>query len=244
MMVTTVGTAAFIIGLVYPAHWVIAASSYLWARVVLACAGVRLTVVGVEHVQDGHPRFFVGNHQSALDIPILLVALRGRVRFMAKDGLFRIPIFGWVIRRYGYAPIYRRQVRLTWQVLEQTLARLRSDPVSFAVFPEGTRTQDGKLLPFRRGTMKVAQRAGLPIVPFTIDGTFRVYQQSKFAARPGPVRISFAAPISPNEASECSARELQERVFLTVATELGETPGVEDGGDSTAVRPPAVAEGV
>ena len=54
--------------------------------------------------------------------------------------------------------------------------------------------------------MKVAQRAGLPIVPFTIDGTFRVYQQSKFAARPGPVRISFAAPISPNEASECSAR--------------------------------------
>jgi len=94
LVVLVLGTIALLVGLVYPSRRIIAFAAVAWSRVVLSLAGVRLTIVGKEQVADRVPRFFMGNHQSALDIPILLFALDGHARFMAKNTLFRIPIFG------------------------------------------------------------------------------------------------------------------------------------------------------
>ncbi len=222
-VVLVLGTTALVVGLFYPSRRVIAFAAVIWSRVVLSLAGVRLTIVGKELVADRVPRFFMGNHQSALDIPILLLALDGHVRFMAKDTLFRIPVFGWVIRRYGYAPIDRSNPRITLRTIERMLERLRRDPISIAVFPEGTRSSDGRLLTFRRGTMKVGQRSGLPIVPFSIEGSLAVYSRDRFAANPGPVKLTFAAPIPADEVATMSTAELHDRVKETIARQLCQT---------------------
>jgi len=223
LVVLVLGTFALLVGLIYPSRRVIAWVAVIWSRVILSLAGVRLAIEGKELVADRVPRFFMGNHQSALDIPILLVALEGHVRFMAKDALFRIPVFGWVIRRYGYAPIDRSSPRVALRTIERMLERLRRDPISIAVFPEGTRSSDGRLLTFRRGTMKVGQRSGLPIVPFTIDGSLAVYNRKRFAANPGPVKLIFAEPIPSDEVAAMTTTELHDRVKATITRQLGQT---------------------
>jgi len=223
LVVLVLGTIALLVGLVYPSRRIIAFAAVAWSRVVLSLAGVRLTIVGKEQVADRVPRFFMGNHQSALDIPILLFALDGHARFMAKNTLFRIPIFGWILLRYGYAPIDRSSPRVTLRTIERMLERLRHDPISIAVFPEGTRSLDGRLVTFRRGTMKVGQRSGLPVVPFSIEGSLAVYNRQHFAARPGPVKLIFAEPIPADEVATMSTTELHDRVKATIARQLGQT---------------------
>jgi len=222
LIVATVGSVVLLVGLVRPSNRLFALSAALWARVVLFLSGTRLTVEGDPQTGDGVPRFYMANHQSALDIPILVSALGGNVRFMAKNTLFRIPVFGWVLWRYGFAPINRSSARETAETLDRMLERLRKHPVSFAVFPEGTRTRDGKLLPFRRGTMKIGQRSGFPIVPVTISGSLRVHHRDRFAAHPGPVRVMFHEPIPPQRVSEMSPGELHDRVVGVIARELGQ----------------------
>jgi 1-acyl-sn-glycerol-3-phosphate acyltransferase len=238
LAVLVLGTAALLMGLVYPSRRVVAFAAVVWSRVILSLAGVRLTIEGKERVADRVPRFFMGNHQSALDIPILLLALDGYVRFMAKDTLFRIPVFGWVLLRYGYAPIDRSNPRVTLRTIEHMLERLRRDPISIAVFPEGTRSSDGRLLPFRRGTMKVGQRSGLPVVPFSIEGSLAVYSRDHFAANPGPVKLIFAAPIPVEEVAAMSTPELHDRVKATIARQLGqpEEPKLEPAPGLVAVE--------
>lgn len=223
LVVLVLGAPALVAGFVYPSRRVIAWVAVIWSRVVLSLAGVRLTIEGKEWVADRVPRFYMGNHQSALDIPILLLALDGHVRFMAKDTLFRIPVFGWVIRRYGYAPIDRSSPRVTLRTIERMLERLRRNPISLAVFPEGTRSSDGRLLPFRRGVMKVGQRSGLPVVPFSIEGSLAVYNRKRFAANPGPVKLIFAEPILADEVTAMSTTELHDRVKAIIARQLGQT---------------------
>lgn len=221
VLVVLFGIPLLLLGLFKP--WNVAAdwSAFLWSKAILFCAGVRLRVHGAEHVVATEPRFYMGNHQSALDIPILIAALRGRVRFMAKDTLFQIPIFGWVIGRYGYAPIDRSNARRTLRSLEKLLTGLRREPISLAVFPEGTRSCDRSLLPFRRGTMKIAQRSGLSVVPFSIDGSIDVHHRDHFRARPGTVRLVFFPPIPAEQVASMSTTELRDKLVATIAGELG-----------------------
>jgi 1-acyl-sn-glycerol-3-phosphate acyltransferase len=227
LIVIFLGIPTLLIGLVYPARPVVAACSLIWARTILICSGVRLTVEGKEHLFDGIPRFFMGNHQSALDVPILMAALNGDVRFLAKNTLFRIPIFGWVMFRYGYVPIHRGNARITLRMLEDMLQHLRRKPISFAVFPEGTRSRDGRLLVFRRGTMKIAQRSGLDVVPFSIDGSGAVHHRDHlFRASPGPVKLVFGEPIPAEQVAAMSATELHRHVVETVSRQLGHAVGL------------------
>ncbi len=209
-------------GLVFPAPQFADVASLVWSRLIFLVAGVRLTIVGAEHIADHTPRFFVGNHQSAVDIPILITALRGRVRFMAKDSLFRIPLFGQILARYDYVPIDRSRARRALESLDAMIERIRRRPVSLAVFPEGTRSVDGTLLPFRRGAMKICQRAGLAVVPFAISGSVAIHRRGVFRISPGPVRISFATPIPADEVSAMSSTELHDRVRQAVEHGLKE----------------------
>lgn len=208
----------------------------VWSRSILWLAGVRLTVSGVEPV-TGTPCFFVGNHLGALDIPVLFVALRGHVRFMAKDSLFRIPLFGWTLSRYGFVRIDRARPRVAFRALQRMLQNLQSHPISFAVFPEGTRSADGKLLPFRRGALKICRDSGLPIVPFSIEGTNAVYVRGRVRITPGPVRITFGTPIPADEVASLSAQELLERVRGEVERQLGHrTDGPADAAEPVRLR--------
>lgn len=232
ILVVVIGMTVVLLGLIYPSRRVIAAGSYLWARAVLWCAGVRLVVHGLEHIRDGRARFLVGNHQSGLDIPIVISLCRGNVRFLAKDSLFRIPIFGWALHRYRYIPIDRSRTRVTLRNVDRALGYFRRRPVSLAVFPEGTRSRNGVLLPFRRGAVKIGQRTGMDIVPFAIDGSMAVNHPDVFRAVPGPVRVSFMRPIPADEAAALSPGELHDRVRA----------GVLRGLDRAAIVPEHMAK--
>ena len=222
-LVLLLGGLALIVGVVHPSRRLMDFCTRVWARSVLFCAGVRLTIKGWEQAADSRPAFFIGNHQSDLDILIIMFALRGQVRFMAKDSLFRIPLFGWVIRRYRFVPIDRGNVRRTLQTLKQMIAAVHRNPISMTAFPEGTRSRDGRLLPFRRGTMKIVQQAGLPVVPFAIDGSIDVHRPGRMLrAAPGPVTLTFTAPIPADRVVAMTQDELQERVVNAVAGALGQ----------------------
>jgi 1-acyl-sn-glycerol-3-phosphate acyltransferase len=222
VILIVVGIPLLLVGFLHPSRRLMAWAAAFWARVMLAICGVRLTIDGAESFADRHPRFFLGNHQSALDVPILIAALKGDVRFMAKNTLFRYPLFGWILWRYGYAPVDRASPRTAMKSLDRMLLRIRRNPVSVAVFPEGTRTYDGELLPFRRGTMKICRRSKLPAVPFAIDGSYLVNPRDRLRAYPGTVRLSFGEPIPADEVAAMSAGELHDRVRGAVARMLGQ----------------------
>lgn len=195
--------------------------SLLWSRTILRLSGVRLTIEGIERTKGCGPSFFVGNHPGALDIPVVFRALNGHVRFLAKKSLFRIPFFGWILSRYGFVPIDRSHPRVALRELERLLVELRKNPASFAVFPEGTRSPEGRLLPFRKGSLKICRDSGMPVVPFAIEGTNRVYTRGRWRIDPGPVRISFGEPVTAEVVATMSTQELHDRVRGDVARLLG-----------------------
>jgi len=220
---TVFGGIGMILGLFFRSRRVMAWVARNWSRSMLIPSGAKLIFEGRDRLDPDQSYFLVGNHQSALDIPILMMAFDGDIRFMAKDSLFRIPILGRVMHQYGYIPIDRKSARTTIRALQAALARMKDDPISFAVFPEGTRTTDGRLLPFRKGAMKIALLSGMPIVPFTIDGAWRVNNRARMAVVPGPIRVVFHEPIPVEVLATMDSAELQGRVAETIARELGQT---------------------
>ena len=211
------GIPSLTIGLFLPSRWCYDWCYHTWAKGIVAAAGVRLTVEGAEHLRHGENYFFVGNHQSAMDIPVLAVVIGGRMRFTAKRSLFRIPVLGWMMYRYGFVPIDRDNARKAKRSIDRMIERLKQRPVPFLAFPEGTRSVDGSVKPFKNGTMKVCQRAGMPIVCFAIAGTSDVHRRGVFKITPGRVQVSFAPPITPEEAKESTAADLALRTHEVVS---------------------------
>ena len=195
-------------------------AAWIWAEIFVCFSGMRLTVAGRSRLLPGKPYFIVSNHQSALDIPVILTILSGGCRFMAKDSLMRLPLFGFLIARNGVVPVDRTNVRATKRSLDAMIESLQLNPISFAVFPEGTRSVTGRLLPFRRGTMKICQRSGLPVVPLAIDGTRTVHKRGTWRFCPGDVRVTVCAPIPLEEVQALSTRALHDRVRNAIARAL------------------------
>jgi len=215
-------TAALVAAAIPPRGRWIQAVARGWAKGILASCLLRLEVEGAAGLP---PRaVYLANHQSLFDIPALLAALPGRVRFLAKASLFRIPIFGWSMRAAGFVPVDRGDRASAKSSFDAALARL-GEGVSILVFPEETRSLDGRLLPFRRGGYLLALKAGLPVVPVGVEGTFEVQSRRSFVIRPRPIRVRFGAPV--DLAGE-SVRQLPETIEATrreiarlARTELG-----------------------
>ena len=239
LVVVTVGGIAFLIALIYPFRFVYVWVARFWSWVILRLAGVRLTIEGREQVADPEARYYVGNHQSGLDIPILIAALRGNVRFLAKDSLFRIPVMGWIMARYGFVSVDRKRPRTTLERVNQALRHGRKNPISLAVFPEGTRAGDGRLLPFGRGALRIGRRSGLPIVPFAINGAMAVNHPDVMRAIPGPVRLTFLEVIPAEEVAAMSDAELHDRIRAAIVRGLARPLTAPHAGDAPVV----VAEG-
>lgn len=228
-------TPVWITGVFYPSRRVVAFGARWWGRSVMFSCGAKLKVVGAEHVHDGEPCFFVGNHQSALDISALLVALNGNVRFLAKESLFRIPILGWAMRRSEFIPVDRSSARRAKVMIESALAHFRDHPISLVIFPEGTRSTDGRILPFRKGAMKICSRAALPIVPFAIEGSGAVSPARRFQIKPGWITLRFAEPIAAADVAAMSSDQLHDCVRRAVEQEFSAAKlAGEPGGQSVS----------
>jgi 1-acyl-sn-glycerol-3-phosphate acyltransferase len=183
----------------------------IWGKVSLLLAGVTLEIENVGKVPTDRPVIFMGNHSSNFDILALYATLPVRFRWIAKKELFKIPFFGFAMRRAGYIPLDRSDGRRALKSMDEAAGLIRGGD-SVIVFPEGTRTPDGNLLPFKRGGFLLAAKAGVPIVPFTINGTARINPAKSIALRKGTIRISFSDPIATTATAGKRRDDLMERV--------------------------------
>ena len=188
------GTYGAIIGFVPPrGDWTLRGARW-WARSILLGGFVRLRCEGRERVPRGEPVVFMANHESWLDIPALLASVPVQVRFLAKKSLFRVPFLGWAIAAMGFVPVDRENRREAVRSFEEAAARIRRGR-SVLLFPEETRSTDGRLLPLQRGGFLIAIKAGIPIVPVGIEGAGRCLGKHNYLIRPGTVTVRFGEPI-------------------------------------------------
>jgi 1-acyl-sn-glycerol-3-phosphate acyltransferase len=165
----------------------------LWSRLILATTGVRVRAEGRDRLEPGKTYIFVSNHQSFYDIPVLFWWLPHQLRIIAKESLGSFPFIGWHLRRTGHLLVDRRNpdragILKKWRGLVV-------DGLSLIIFPEGTRSADGRVGRFKAGSFMLAIEAGLPVVPISIVGTRLVMPKGRLAAAPGEVVFCVHAPI-------------------------------------------------
>ncbi len=168
--------------------------AWLWCRIVLFLSGVKVEAEGLESLPPGRYVFFA-NHQSQMDIPVLEETLKDyEIRFLAKKSLFKIPFFGWGIAALGYIPVERKDPREGLRSLLSCAEKIKAG-YSVVVFPEGTRSPDGRLLSFKTAGFLLPLKAQVPAVPVVIIGTREVLPKGSLFVRPGKVRVVVGAPI-------------------------------------------------
>ena len=186
------------------------------ARNLSRLCGVRVRVRGLEHLDSG-PYMFTPNHQSHFDIAALLGYLPGNNRFAAKKEMFNEPILGAVLRTMGMIPIDRENPLEAIQLLNH----LGVDGYSTIIFPEGTRSRDGQLLPFKKGPFVAAIHLSLPVVPVVCKGTNHVMPKGKYLSIiPGEIEMIVLPPIQTAGMSYDDRGQLRDRVRSLIADEL------------------------
>lgn len=194
-LTAVLGTGAIIMFLVPGGGRTFLPLARLWSRCVLAICRVRSTVARHPDLDPAAAAIYVANHQSQLDIPALALAMPADFRMIAKKELLRVPIFGWALWLAGFPFIDRGSRERAIRTLDRS-ARLFRDGVSLVIFPEGTRSPDGRLLPFKKGGFVLALQTGVPIVPVSIRGGSAVLPRGSLRPRPGRIDVVFSAPVS------------------------------------------------
>jgi 1-acyl-sn-glycerol-3-phosphate acyltransferase len=201
----------------------------LWSFLILATTGVRVTVAGLDRVARGGSYLFICNHQSIYDIPIIFWNLPFDLRIIAKASLGRFPFIGGHLRRTGHILVERANAGPgTFRQVRTLLERHQS----LLVFPEGTRSADGRLGRFRGGIFLLAIDAGLPIVPMTVRGSRHVMKKGRLMTCPGDVSLQVFDPISTEGLTRQDAKVLARRVQQVVADGVA---GDQDGQDREEV---------
>lgn len=172
-----------------------------WAHALLKTADVHIAVYGRENVQENARYVFVANHTSYFDIPIAIAALAHDVVIVYKEELERVPIFGWMMKISPYIPIDRKNPRRAVAALQKALQKSRD--VSLLLFPEGTRSRDGQVQPFKRGAFLLAEYSGLPIVPVAICGAYALLPRDRWLVQPSQkITVHIHPPITPRVRKE------------------------------------------
>jgi len=180
-------------------------------RIQLRIMGVRLQVAGAEHVDPHRASLILGNHQSLFDLIALPAALPVHAVGVEADCHFRIPLWGHLIRRWGNIPIDRASRRQAIASLETARRKLAAG-TSIVVLPEGHRTRDGRIGPFKSGPFYLALAAGADIVPLIIDGLFAYNPKEDWCLKPGPAKLVFGRPIAYETFCQDSVEALKARV--------------------------------
>jgi 1-acyl-sn-glycerol-3-phosphate acyltransferase len=195
-------------------------------RLALAIVGLRYVVEGDEHILD-RPAVYCVNHTSNVEPPVLFAALRRlvpRLAILYKQELRKLPILNIGFDLVGFIPVDRGNREQTAKALETAVARLNAG-TSFLVFPEGTRSRTGELLPFRKGAFVMAMRAGAPVVPIAISGARDAMRKGSSIVRPATIRLRVGAPIETRGLADARRDELVHSVRTAVQQLLAAPQG-------------------
>ena len=193
-----------------------------WARVILWGGGVRVNVIGAENVDPSASYIVTSNHQSTFDIMAHFLALPVPIRFLAKKELFGVPLLGWALYRLHMVPVDRSAGRTVYEEIEQNAAATIAEGKSIIVYPEGTRTKTGDLLPFKKGAFFIAVHTGLAILPTTIAGSHEAWLPRARIIRGGTITVAIGAPIPTDNLTVDDAPRLRDETHAAIESKLVE----------------------
>lgn len=189
------------------------------ARGATRLAGIRLETSGLDRLDLARNYIYMANHVSNVDPPVLVPALPRRTSVLVKKELFRVPVLGRAMRMASLVPIERANKEAAIASVRSAAAVIAAG-LDMTVFPEGTRSRDGRLLPFKKGPFYLAMETGVPIVPITILGTFEIQPKGRLAIEPGTATLVFHPPIDSSQFQEREA--LMAAVRDSIASALPE----------------------
>lgn len=203
-----------------------------WARLILKTTGVVAEVDGLQHIEPHRSYVFASNHQSIYDIPILFATIPAQLRIVAKESLGRIPFLGWHLHRAGHLLVDRRN---PGPGIVAKMRRLVSAEHSLIVFPEGTRSVDGAVGRFKKGSFLVAADAGLPVVPVSVAGSRHVMKKGRLMVCPGRVRLTIHPPVSTMGVARGGVTAFAEHVRAIVRRSVDEPAHHAEEGRAPAI---------
>ena len=183
----------------------------LWARSLVAAAGIDILTENLERVDPAKRYILVSNHHSYFDIPCIFAAIPQPIRFMAKASLFKVPIFGWSLSRAGFIPIDRKNRRTAAKSFDLAARRIRRGN-TIVIFPEEGRTREIRMRPFQRGAFLLAIKSEVTLLPIAVDGTYSVFRVGARKVTPGVVTVKIGKPI------DCTGTTLRDKDRLAEAS--------------------------
>jgi 1-acyl-sn-glycerol-3-phosphate acyltransferase len=201
-------------------------------RVSRRILGLTIEAAGVEKLDPRVPAVYMPNHVSLIDGPLVMVLIPGVARVILKKSILRIPVIGMGMRHVGFVPVDRKGVQGGRKSIARAAGLMLSRGYSFLVFPEGTRSRDGRLGPFRRGGFFLALETGAPIVPVSILGTFELMPKKQWFARRGPIRVVFHEAIPVTGYTPETMHGLMEKVRTAILSVGGIDDGAAGKGES------------
>lgn len=184
----------------------------LWAHLFLLTTGTRVTVEGLDRLDPRASYVFTGNHISNIDIPVMVGRLPVSVRFLAKKELFAVPVLGGAMQAIHIVRTDRKAGPMAHREINEQVGRVITAGLSLVIYPEGTRSRDAELMPFKKGAFRIAIDNGMPIVPVTIIGSERVWKPGSKLIRGGPVRLVIHKPVSTSGLTQNDIGDLRDRV--------------------------------
>ncbi len=197
-----------------------AAVARAWAKFLLLASGVQVTVEGLENIDPNGSYIFMSNHTSYIDTPVVLANISAQFRFLAKRGLFQIPFLGTHLSRAGHIPVPREDPRAAVKTLQLAGDTVQKKRISLLVFPEGGRSHDGVLTPFKEGGAYIAIRAGVPVVPLVLIGGTKILPYGAGIVKSGSVTMRILPPIETSGLSLKDRSKLTEQVRNLILAEL------------------------
>jgi 1-acyl-sn-glycerol-3-phosphate acyltransferase len=183
-----------------------------WSRWILWASGVTVLVEGLSNIHMDEPQVLVSNHQSWYDVWALAAYIPKRYRFIAKKELGYIPVFGTAWKAAGHISVDRSDHAAAVKSLDQAGEVIRNDRSSVVIFPEGTRSSDGRLQPFKKGAFMLALHSGVEIVPVACIGTREILPKNGWRVHGGTIIVRFGEPIQIAGYDEGNRDALIERV--------------------------------
>jgi len=187
----------------------------LWGKTALLANRVKVKIEGIEHLNGRGPYIFMSNHQSYYDVFALLGHLPYQFKWLVKKELFSIPFFGWTMAAVGYISIDRGGSRDTVEAMNEAAQKIRNG-MSVTIFPEGSRSPDGSIQPFKKGGFTLAIKSKVPIVPIAIDGSRNIMPKDKFTVASGEIRMLMDRPIETENYSLKDREILMKKVRETI----------------------------
>ena len=191
--------------------------SSLWCRLLCQLNGVQVEIKGIENILLLKPQIFVSNHQGFFDIFALSGYLPLQIRWVAKASLFKLPFVGWAMTASGYIPVERNDRKKAYEAFNKTLEKIR-EGCSIILFPEGTRSEDGEIGTFKKGSNLIASRSKVPMLPVTIIGSNNIIKKGSVTIKPGKIQIVISSPVE-----ACSNKKDNDLVLESIRTIIVKT---------------------